>query len=247
MRSSELARLTGVTVRALRHYHQVGVLPEPPRSHNGYRRYGADAVIRVLRIRRLASLGIPLERMGPLLDDPDAQGAARLDDLDAELAAQIDRLTRQRALLARVRASGAPLDSPPELADALALFEGIYPSRAMARFDRDQSILLAHLAGDAAMPGLARVYARISAPDLLPTVTAMVAGFDALGPDAPAAEVTAFADAFCAALAPIVAEFAGETSLDLDGDADLFGALTTASLNTAQRAALTEITERLAP
>ncbi|WP_084195160.1 MerR family DNA-binding transcriptional regulator [Streptosporangium amethystogenes] len=37
MNSSELGSLAGVTVRALRHYHQVGVLDEPPRGPNGYR------------------------------------------------------------------------------------------------------------------------------------------------------------------------------------------------------------------
>ena len=39
MRSNEVAKLAGVTVRTLRHYHQLGLLSEPPRRANGYRDY----------------------------------------------------------------------------------------------------------------------------------------------------------------------------------------------------------------
>ncbi|HJF65313.1 MAG TPA: MerR family DNA-binding transcriptional regulator [Slackia equolifaciens] len=46
MRSKEVAEFAGVTVRTLRHYHQLGILPEPPRSANGYREYGAVDVAR---------------------------------------------------------------------------------------------------------------------------------------------------------------------------------------------------------
>ncbi|EED6225780.1 MerR family DNA-binding transcriptional regulator, partial [Salmonella enterica subsp. enterica serovar Haifa] len=49
MHSNELARLAGVTVRALRHYHQVGILAEPERRSNGYREYDVHDLIRVLR------------------------------------------------------------------------------------------------------------------------------------------------------------------------------------------------------
>ncbi|MBO4273911.1 MerR family DNA-binding transcriptional regulator [Microbispora triticiradicis] len=40
MRIGELAALVGVSTCTVRHYHQRGVLPEPPRRDNGYRRYG---------------------------------------------------------------------------------------------------------------------------------------------------------------------------------------------------------------
>jgi hypothetical protein len=39
----QLAAYAGVTVRAVRHYHQIGLLPEPERDASGYRRYGATA------------------------------------------------------------------------------------------------------------------------------------------------------------------------------------------------------------
>lgn len=67
MRSKEVADFAGVTVRTLRHYHQLGILPEPPRLANSYREYGAVDVARVLRIKRLASLGFSLEQVGDML------------------------------------------------------------------------------------------------------------------------------------------------------------------------------------
>lgn len=73
MRSNEVAKTAGVTVRTLRHYHQLGLLPEPPRSANGYREYTAADLARVLRIKRLASLGFPLARIGALLEEMDEQ------------------------------------------------------------------------------------------------------------------------------------------------------------------------------
>ena len=49
MRSNDVAKLAGVTVRTLRHYHQLGLLSEPPRRANGYRDYSPADVARVLR------------------------------------------------------------------------------------------------------------------------------------------------------------------------------------------------------
>src|SRR5919202_556228 len=55
-----LASYAGVTVRAVRHYHQIGLLPEPERDASGYRTYDAAAVVRLIRIRTLAEAGVPL-------------------------------------------------------------------------------------------------------------------------------------------------------------------------------------------
>ena len=61
LRSGDVAKLAGVTVRTLRHYRSIGLLPEPPRDDNGYCSYGIEDLARVLRIKRLASLGFSLE------------------------------------------------------------------------------------------------------------------------------------------------------------------------------------------
>ena len=67
MKSSEIAKLAGVSVRTLRHYHAIGLLPEPPRGENGYRDYGAGNLVRLLRIKRLSSLGFSLSRISEVL------------------------------------------------------------------------------------------------------------------------------------------------------------------------------------
>src|ERR1700722_18631026 len=63
----QLAAYAGVTARAVRHYHQIGLLPEPERDASGYRRYGATAVVSLIKIRILASAGVPLSQIGKLL------------------------------------------------------------------------------------------------------------------------------------------------------------------------------------
>ena len=88
----ELATHAGTTVRAVRHYHAVGLLPEPERDRSGYRRYGAAALVRLLRVRRLRELGLSLDRIAALLAAPEPDLHRALDALDAELAAQAERI-----------------------------------------------------------------------------------------------------------------------------------------------------------
>lgn len=106
MKSNELAKLAGVTVRTLRHYHAIGLLDEPPRQANGYRDYRPEDLLRVLRIRQLASLGFPLDQVAGMLDELDAERSQReprlpadqptaddiLAELDAALQKQIERV-----------------------------------------------------------------------------------------------------------------------------------------------------------
>lgn len=128
MRSAEVARFARISVRTLRHYHAIGLLVEPPRSDNGYRDYGAADLLRVLRIRQLASLGFSLDAIGGMLAGLDAErsreggasDAARLlNDLDDALRAQIAHLQEQRDLIARLRSRGLAADYPEQAAGAL--------------------------------------------------------------------------------------------------------------------------------
>lgn len=96
----EVARLTGVTSRTLRHYGQIGLLKPSRTGANGYRFYDEDALVRLQRILLLRELGLGLEEIGAVLDrEKDEVRALRahLDWIDAER----DRLERQRAAVAR--------------------------------------------------------------------------------------------------------------------------------------------------
>ena len=133
MRSNEIASLAGVTVRALRHYHAIGLLPEPPRQDNGYREYGSEHLARVFRIKQLASLGFPLDRIGAMLDQLDAasdQASAatspldELDELDSAIQAEIERLEAQRRTIAQIKREHLDPDLPVRFARAIKVLCG---------------------------------------------------------------------------------------------------------------------------
>lgn len=77
-RIGELARETGLTVRTLHHYDQLGLLSPLERTAGGHRWYTSDDVRRLHRIVALRSLGFSLEEIGTLLDDhPDPTSLLR--------------------------------------------------------------------------------------------------------------------------------------------------------------------------
>lgn len=65
-----VAKLLGITQKAIRHYHKIGLLAEPPRSEGGYRLYTAHDLVRLQRIRRLQALGLSLKQIKTLLGEP---------------------------------------------------------------------------------------------------------------------------------------------------------------------------------
>lgn len=113
----EIAELAGTSLRAVRHYHEVGLLAEPERLANGYKQYGVSHLVRVLRIKRLVDLGFSLSRIADVVDGDDHPEDA-LRTLDAELAATIERLQRARVELGLILQESAPTDLPAELAPA---------------------------------------------------------------------------------------------------------------------------------
>jgi DNA-binding transcriptional MerR regulator len=139
---SQLAGYAGVTVRAVRHYHAKGLLPEPERDHSGYRRYDAAAVVELIRIKTLAEAGVPLARVQELLTADEDDFAAAVEDIDRRLRAEIRERQRHRERVAQL-AAGDRLALPPEAVDYLdRLRELDIPERAI-EMERDAWILLA--------------------------------------------------------------------------------------------------------
>jgi DNA-binding transcriptional MerR regulator len=114
----EIAELAGTSLRAVRHYHEVGLLEEPERRANGYKKYGVAHLVRVLRIKRLTDLGFSLTQIAAMGDAADHPEEA-LRALDAELAGTIERLQRARVELGVILRESAPTDLPLELAPAV--------------------------------------------------------------------------------------------------------------------------------
>ncbi|GGO64084.1 MerR family transcriptional regulator [Nonomuraea cavernae] len=138
----QLAAYAGVTVRAVRHYHQIGLLPEPERDASGYRRYGATAVVSLIKIRSLAGAGVPLSQIGQMLDADPPAFAEAVRRIDGRLREEIERLETSRAQIARL-ATGDSLALPPEVTFFLDRLREIGASERMVEAERDGWILVA--------------------------------------------------------------------------------------------------------
>ncbi len=139
---SELATYAGVSIRTVRHYHATGLLPEPERDSSGYRRYGAGAVVDLVKIRTLAEAGVPLSRVRELLAADDDAFAAAVADIDRRLRAEIRERQRHRRRIAQL-AAGDNLALPPEVVAYLQRLRDLDLPEALVEAERDAWILIA--------------------------------------------------------------------------------------------------------
>jgi len=139
---SQLAAYAGVTVRAVRHYHHIGLMPEPVRDGSGYRMYSAADVVRLIRIRTLAEAGVPLARVEQLLDATPAEFSEAVTQIDAGLRAQVRELQEHRRRIARL-AAGDSLAVPAEVVTYLDKLRACGISEAIVEGERDGWILVA--------------------------------------------------------------------------------------------------------
>lgn len=132
----ELAASAGISTDTLRHYERRGVLPPPPRTRAGYRRYPASAVARVALVRRALQIGFSIEDLARVTRERDQGGAPcrkvraivadRLSRIDDELAALTALKAELTALLCnwdRILARTPP-ETPARLLEALTLDNG---------------------------------------------------------------------------------------------------------------------------
>jgi DNA-binding transcriptional MerR regulator len=131
LRIGELATATGLTVRTLRHYDQIGLLRPKTRTDGGYRLYGEAEVRRLQQIRSLQSLGFSLEQIGAMIAGHDAALPEvigwQLASIDRELAA----LQRLRARLSAIsqamqRAGTVDIDDLTALMKEMTMVEKYY-------------------------------------------------------------------------------------------------------------------------
>src|SRR6185437_3915174 len=138
----QVAGYVGVTIRAIRHYHQRGLLAEPDRDFSGYRRYDANAVVDLIKIKTLADAGVPLARIkGLLMAEPD-EFAEAVSQIDEALRTRIRDLREQRRRIAGLVA-GDSLFLPPKVAELLVQLRAIGISPRTVHIERDGWILLA--------------------------------------------------------------------------------------------------------
>lgn len=143
MRVSELARRVGITPAAVRFYEAQGVLPQAPRSTNGYRVYTEDDLCRLRMVVTLRGLGMELSESGRLAalcgDDEcdlmEEQLLVRIGERRKEVAvarAELDHLDRELVTLQRAMRSGRrlPLACCPEGGPPCAPIEAVATATA---------------------------------------------------------------------------------------------------------------------
>ncbi len=97
----DLARLAGVTVRTLHHYDEIGLLVPSGRTAGGYRTYSYADLLRLQRVLGYRALGLSLDAIGALLDDPDVDPVAQLRAQHALLGDRVAELQRQLSAIAK--------------------------------------------------------------------------------------------------------------------------------------------------
>jgi DNA-binding transcriptional MerR regulator len=111
----EVARVTGLTVRALHHWDQVGLVLPSGRTDSGYRLYSEADLERLHRVLGYRELGFGLDEIAAILDDPDVDAVGHLRRQHGLLTERIGRLAQmlgavEKALEARQRG----IDLTPE-------------------------------------------------------------------------------------------------------------------------------------
>ncbi|BBG00113.1 MULTISPECIES: MerR family transcriptional regulator [Pseudonocardia] len=132
----EIADLAGTSLRAVRHYHEVGLLAEPERLPNGYKQYGVAHLVRLLRVKRLVDLGFSLAQIAEMGDD-DHHPEQALRTLDAELAATVEQLQRVRIELGLLLRHRASTDLPA----------GLVPTAGLSDADRSLVVVMTRVLG----------------------------------------------------------------------------------------------------
>jgi MerR family transcriptional regulator, thiopeptide resistance regulator len=108
----ELAKRTGVSVRTLHYYDEIGLLTPSGRTRVGYRLYAARDLARLQNILSLRDLGVPLEEIARRLSDPDF---SPLQLLETHLARIDERIAWCQTLRTRLAALASALRSMEEI------------------------------------------------------------------------------------------------------------------------------------
>lgn len=179
----QLATYAGVTIKAVRHYHQRGLLEEPPRDSSGYRRYSAEHAIALIKIKTLAEAGVPLARIKELLAVDPNRFIAAMAEIDRNLQERTDELLRTRERIARLRA-GDRLFVSAEVAEYLDRLLDLGMSQRSVQMERDGWILMQSVSPKEAATWIADKRDALSDPEFRAIYLEYDAAFD-WSPDDP--------------------------------------------------------------
>jgi DNA-binding transcriptional MerR regulator len=136
----ELAKATGLTVRTLHHYDEIGLLAPSERTQAGYRLYGDDDVRRLYEIRALRDLGLPLQEIPAALSaDPRATLEGHLE----RVADDVERGRRLQSLLQGIleRVDSASGHDYMEAIQAMTMLDKYYTPEQLEQLERHRNEL----------------------------------------------------------------------------------------------------------
>src|ERR1700730_16596985 len=121
----QVAKLSGVSVRALHHYDEIGLLKPAHVGANGYRYYGRDELLRLQQILFHRELGFPLDEIRQVLNAPEFDRVAALRAHRERLMGEV---RRYRRLLRTLDATLAALEGDSDMDDK-AMYRGFSPEK----------------------------------------------------------------------------------------------------------------------
>lgn len=99
LKIGQVAEKTGISIRSLRHYDEVGLLKPSGHSESGYRLYAKDDILRLSQIVALKQMRIPLKKIKQLIDD---EGMTLKETLQMQQAALKEQLRKEQAVCTRL-------------------------------------------------------------------------------------------------------------------------------------------------
>lgn len=143
----QLAKYVGVTTRAIRHYHTIGLLSEPRRDNSDYRRYDAQDAINLIRIKTLADAGVPLSKIPSVIQASDADLEKIIANIEIDITKRINLLEQSKKQLRKLR-SGESLYLQAKIVDYLNQLRCLGISEEVVVLERDGWVLLSVLIPD---------------------------------------------------------------------------------------------------
>ena len=141
----QLAKLSGVTVRTLRFYDEIGLLKPATVGENGYRYYGREELLRLQQILFYRELGFELAAIRKVMEEPDFDKTAALRSHKEKLEADAERTSQ---LIATIDKTLALLEKEAPMKDD-ELYRGFDPVK-----QAEYEAYLVERYGDAAKDGI---------------------------------------------------------------------------------------------
>jgi DNA-binding transcriptional MerR regulator len=142
----ELAKQTGLSVRTLHYYDEIGLMKPSHHTESGYRLYATEDIVRLQQIKSLRQLGFSLEEIRDCLDSPDFT-PRRVIQLHLERLRE--QIALQQRLCDRLGAIAASLDAAEdicvekfiEIIEAITMFEKYYTPEQLEELKQRRQVI----------------------------------------------------------------------------------------------------------